>query len=133
MTKSVFLYSAVLLSLTTTHAYACRCKQPSIQEAYDAAALVVQADVSDFASLPSGRGNVAILKIKQAWKGQALDKISVVSLTNCHFSWEVDKEYIVFLYEEPNGMYSTNKCMRNVSGKKAESAVKWLEENGMPK
>ncbi len=133
MTKSLYLYSAILLSLVTTHAYACRCTQPSMQEAYDASALVVQANVSDFAGMPSGEGNVAILKIKQAWKGQALDKISVISLTNCHFSWEVDKEYIVFLYEEPNGMYSTDRCMGNVSGEEGERAVKWLEENSASK
>ncbi|VAW74052.1 hypothetical protein MNBD_GAMMA15-1742 [hydrothermal vent metagenome] len=133
MAKSVYLFLAIFLSLTTTQAYACRCNQPSMQEAYDASALVVQANVSDFASMPSGEGNVAILKTKQTWKGQALDKISVISLTNCHFSWEVDKQYIVFLHEESNGMYSTDKCMGNVSGEEGESAVRWLEENSMSK
>ncbi len=133
MTKSVFLYSAVFLSLATTQAYACRCKQPSMQEAYDASALVVQANVSDFATMPSGEGNVAILKVKQAWKKQAPGKISVISLTNCHYSWEVAKEYIVFLMEESNGMYSTDRCMGNLSSESSEDAVKWLEENSTSK
>lgn len=118
--------------LMAENALACRCQQPAIADSYKNASLVVHARVNDIVIAPSGEGSTAILEIKKAWKAESPSRIAAISLTNCHFLWEKTKEYIVFLTEEPNGLYSTDKCKGNLQIDSHPEIIKWLQNNATP-
>jgi hypothetical protein len=118
-----------LSAMTANTALACRCQQPAVSDAYNDAALVVHARVTDIVTVPSGEGSTAILEIKKAWKAASPARIAAISLTNCHFPWDKQKEYIIYLTEEPNGLYSTDKCKGNQQIDDYPEIIKWLESN----
>ncbi len=123
-------YILVLICmLSATSAIACRCKQPSLEDAYKNASLVVHASVKDVVTMPSGEGNTTILEIKNAWKAMSPARLAVISLTNCHYIWENQQEYIIFLTEEPNGMYSTDRCRANNKIDSKPDMLEWLNKN----
>jgi hypothetical protein len=118
--------------MTANTAIACRCQQPEASDSYNDASLVVRARVADIVTAPSGEGSTAILEITDAWKAESPSRIAVISLTNCHFPWEKKKEYIVFLSEEPNGLYSTDRCKGNQQTDNHPNIIEWLEGNATP-
>jgi hypothetical protein len=118
--------------LTATSVLACRCNPPELSDAYKSASLVVHASVNDVVTMPSGEGSTAILEIKKAWKAVSPARIAAISLTNCNFPWEKAQEYILFLTQESNGIYSTDRCTGSIPINGQSDTVNWLEKNATP-
>lgn len=97
----------------STSAFACRCKEPSIEQTFKSSSMVVYATVKDFIPSPLDEGGTAIILIDTWWKSSSPEKIVVNSLTNCRFNFEINKSYLLFLKQESSGLFYTDKCSGN--------------------
>ncbi len=132
MRKILFIIiGCVLFSVTST--FACRCVNPENKDAYAKANVIVQAIVKDIIISPSGEGGTAVIEVSNCWKTNAPSRMAVVSLTNCAFLWEINKEYILFIFQEKNGIYSSDRCSGNKNIDSSKSLLEWLNKHGKTK
>jgi hypothetical protein len=61
-------------AMTANTALACRCQQPAVSDAYNDAALVVHARVTDIVTVPSGEGSTAIIGNQKSLEGSVTSK-----------------------------------------------------------
>lgn len=129
MTKTNILLFSLLYILNIQTAYACRCKAPEIANSYNNSVAIVQVTAEEVINVPEGSGITAILNVTKTWKAGTTSKIVVNSLTNCYFPMEKNKDYILFLNIEPNGLYSTDRCVGNKTSENSHELLKWLDNN----
>ena len=128
--KTILCLIFVGSSFLVSSAYACRCVAPTHISAYTDADIVVKAVVKDVIITPSGEGSTGILEVSQSWKSDSPVRLAVSSLTNCSFPWEKDKEYVLYLIMDSTGLYSTGRCLGNISIDDAKQTLEWLKNNG---
>jgi hypothetical protein len=90
--------------------------------------MVVYANVQDFIASPSNEGGTAIIFISDWWKSTSPKKIVVNSITNCGFSFEIGKSYLLFLNQESNGLFYTDNCSGNKELKLKDEYSKELKD-----
>lgn len=129
MMRNMLYLAIISFSFHYNSAYACRCVPPSHASAYSMADLVVRATITDVVVAPSSEGSTAILDVAKSWKNSSPARIAAITLTGCSFPWRKDKEYIVFLFREANGIYSTGRCVGNQDISRSEPLLEWLNSN----
>ncbi len=113
--------------------WGCRCS-PTVpaKTAYHRAAIVVVAKVVKVVPDPAIKGIAADLSVSEVWKTDLSPNITVRSGTSCRYEMKADTEYLLYLLKEPDGSYSTSKCLGNSRLDVAQKALKWLRANGKP-
>lgn len=109
----IMSYALFCLLLISSSSFACRCKEPSIDQSYKNSSMVVYASVQDYIPSPSNEGGTAVVLVSEWWKSTSPKKIVVNSLTNCGFNFETGKNYLLFLNQEPSGLFYTDMCSGN--------------------
>ena len=117
----------MLLFLTTSGAYACRCIEPNLDESFERSEIIVKGKIEAIALLPDYGGSISIVKVKKVWKNQTLDTIGIISLTNCSFVFEKNREYVLFIKKDKYGLYSTDKCSGNKLVQDGNKVSDWLD------
>jgi len=117
----------ILLFLATSGAYACRCIEPSLDESFERSESIVKGKIEAIALLPDYGGSISIVKVKKTWKNQTLDTIGIISLTNCSFVFEKNREYVLFIKKDKYGLYSTDKCSGNKLVQNGNKVSDWLD------
>ena len=124
LTHYIFLFFLAL----PAQSFACKCKELSIQKNFNNSSMVVYATVKDFIPSPSNEGGTAVLLIDNWWKSNSPQKIVVNSLTSCGFNFEANKSYLLFLNQESNGLFYTDKCSGNKELKSKDEFTTALEK-----
>lgn len=138
MRARIFAAACGLLLAQGT-AQACSCVHPSddleedIRWAFDDADAVVVAKAVGVERLPQGPDDEFDLEIEitelnaaVSFKGNppAVLRTKVVTVCCvCGYSFTEGETYLLFLYEEEDGFYSTNICTRNMPFENARAAV----------
>lgn len=118
---AIFLIKIVVtifLLFMPAKSMACRCVEQSYTDNYQAADMVFHANVTEFMPDLTGEGGLAFLKVKLWWKvkNPIMKKnkdLIVGTRTNCAFDFKMGETYLVFIKEDQNGLYYTNRCMGN--------------------
>ncbi len=122
------IFISIFIFFLSFNVYACRCIEPSHSKAFELSEVIVIGEVLEISSLAGVEGSIAIINVNKAWKKQIKSKIGILSITNCNFTMNKGKHYILFLKSEEYGLYSTGRCSGNklVSDSDSEKLVKWL-------
>ncbi len=123
------LFISIFIYFLSFNIYACRCIEPSHSKAFESSEVVVIGEVLETSSLTGNEGSIAIIKVNKTWKKQIKSKIGIFSITNCNFTMDKGKHYILFLKTEEYGLYSTGRCSGNklVSSSDSDKLLKWLD------
>lgn len=127
----MFVAAAVSLSalLVQGTAHGCRCVEPTIQQAYRRADLVVAVTIDEVGS--SGNDAVrARATVREAWKSLAPASITFVSGEDCIYDVKVPQKHLLFLYRGDDGTFGTIRCRGNLPFANAKSSLAWLKRHG---
>ena len=114
-------------------AFACRCSPGmSLTTTYQRASRVVVGRVDKVSPHADQNGSTATVLVSQGWKGPVAHEITVDSMTTCAFPFAAGQEYLLYLYDEPEGRYYTSICAGNVVVAEAARALEWLKRHGAP-
>jgi hypothetical protein len=93
--------------------YACRCKTPATRKAYQKADAVVRAVALTIETQSDGN-QLAIIKVARAWKQNLSEEIKVIAGgAECGHYFVKGQEYVLYLYKDTNGNYTTRNCVGN--------------------
>ena len=120
------------LSLLSGNTLACRCQEPTMENAYAKAEVLVRARVTQVIPAPDQAGSTGILSVLEAWKQSVPRVLAVSSLTSCAFPWDENREYFLFLMRDSNGLFSTARCLGNTTADDAGTIIEWLSTQGAP-
>jgi hypothetical protein len=123
----VVAVAVALLGLSTSHAQACRCSEPSTARAYAATALVVEGRVTNITPRPAIDGIEVKMTVARAWKADTAAEITFSTGTDCRYDLELDQRYILFLVKTPSGDLTTGRCMGNGKLAAKGQALAWLQ------
>ena len=114
-------------------ALACRCSPGMSQTAtYQRASRVIVGRVDKVAPHADQNGSTATVMVSRSWKGPVPREITVDSRTTCAFPFAAGQEYLLYLYDEPDGRYYTSICAGNAVMAEAARALEWLKRHGAP-
>jgi len=127
------LACVLLLLALPSYALACRCPgQISPESAYQRADVVLCGKVLTVKGDIDKEGATARIRVLKVWKKRVQSEVDVFTSTTCAFVFRTGEEYLLYLYETPEGKYySTKKCIGNLPISKAKKALNWLERNGV--
>jgi hypothetical protein len=109
---------------------ACRCVEPSLPEAYRAADAVVLAKVQRLEPRPELGGSAIFLFVESAWKGEVDQELAITTGTDCLYSVEVERKYLLFLRRGAGRAFTTGRCMGDRPLEGGEQTLRWLEQSG---
>jgi hypothetical protein len=112
-----------------SHAEACRCREPTIQQAYRRAELIVYGTVVDVTSRAGADRLHVTLEVGKVWKGSADPTIAVTSGSNCRFEPARGRAALLYLVRSATGEWTTGRCMGNSVGEAASARVPWLDQH----
>lgn len=117
-----------------TVGFACRCPGSiSPIAAYKQADIVLWGKVMAVKGDINKEGATARISVSKVWKKKIRNEVSVLTATTCAFEFQLNEEYLLYLYESPDGKYyTTKKCVGNLPISQAEKALDWLKRHGMP-
>jgi hypothetical protein len=136
MTRSCFAFRLAIVALilactVVRRADACRCLEPtSAAAAYRGAYAAVAGRVVAVTPRPDLEGVEVTLEVREAWKSDLPSIIRVSTGTDCAFPFASDGSYLLFLFRDSAGKYSTERCMGNRDLGRAQSFLAWLRKNG---
>jgi hypothetical protein len=109
---------------------ACRCVEPNAPSAaYRAADAVVLAKIVKREPRPELDGFTLSLFVESAWKGEVNQELSVTTGTDCRYSADPGREYVLFLSRAPQNVFTTGLCMGNRPVGEATKLLRWFEAN----
>ena len=112
---------------------ACRCVEPKRPaEAYRSAEAVVVAKIVKLEPRPELGGFAMFLFVERAWKSEVNQELSVITGSDCLYSVEPDKKYLLFLTRTPEKVFTTGQCMGNRPLGDADKPLRWLETSTKP-
>lgn len=117
----------VFFLLISSNVYACRCIKPSQNDSFKNSESIVFGKVLEVATLPDYDGSISIIKVLKSWKDKTNETIAIISITNCSYSFEKNKEYVLFLNKDRYGLYSTDRCSGNTLIDKDNTLINWLD------
>jgi len=133
MNIKLSIAAGLIICFSAQSALACRCEPPPLEDALAAAALVVEAKVSDLIELPEDEfgatSTAVILEVSTAWKAEAPRRIVVINTEPCRFDYDEGSSYLLYLQPLTFGLYATSRCDGSVARASAEDAIEWLGEN----
>jgi hypothetical protein len=123
----------MLCAAAAPQALACRCSLGlSERAAYQRAHVVVVGRVDKVAPHADQNGSTATLTVTQGWKKRVSHEIQVETSTDCAFQFSDGQEYLLYLYDEPNGGFYTSECVGNAQLLHAGHPLDWLKRHGTP-
>jgi hypothetical protein len=130
---SIKLACILIIMAIPSNTAACRCPEPLSPEiAYDRADVVVCGKALSVQGNMYKEGAIVRIKVFDAWKKKIHSEIDVFTSTTCAFDFQTGEEYLLYLYDMPEGKYySTKKCVGNLPTSKAKKALLWIEQNGL--
>ena len=131
--RRALLTAVLALATMPGSALACRCVGGDIATGYSRAfAVVIGAVESVRAVEPTfvGSGSTATVKISRSWKHDMPASIEVTTQTTCAFEWVAGHTYVLALFRDAGGWFSTAQCLGNAEVPAA--ALAWLTRHGRP-
>ena len=114
------------------NAFACRCAAENIAAGYPRVHAVITGMVEHVTPIgPAGAGSMAEVKVGAAWKHAMPASIQVATETSCAFGWSAGQAYVLAIFREEGGRFSTARCLGNQL-LPAEKTLAWLRRHGRP-
>jgi hypothetical protein len=125
--KRFFLF--FLLGLLPLSTWACSCIPTNIQQLYDFATVIALVNVHD-------NVNGSRLEVLRSWKTKLPGRIDVPGRTDgasCGYGVGADGVYLLYLYRNKRGEFSTSICSGNLheSNPEFRSRIDWLDDFGI--
>lgn len=120
------LCAAVIMTVRSGAAIACRCIEPGPHQAYKAAASVVYAKVLSEKGEKDGTDISYVLEVAESWKLPVESQITIHTGTTCAFEAKVGERYVFFLKRNAQNSYETATCMGNRPEAKSSALLKFL-------
>jgi hypothetical protein len=140
--KTTFIIAFFLMTFfaMSKTALACRCSSPETKIAYKEADTVIRATALEVIEKEKQK-QTAKLRVKNVWKNDINSEIEVVAGGEiCGHFFVKDQDYIIYLYKDDQGNFTTRNCVGNKFfnnpnlperfRKFAQEDLNWLEKKG---
>lgn len=130
---TIFLYF-----LNAANVYACRCKNPYVEqnisvkdkvvEEFNNSTAILVGKIVSFRLGESSR--LAKIKVEKVWKGKPAKFLTVetgISSSACGYTFVVEKDYLIYAYEK-SGSLRTSICTRTQLVSKSSTDIKILDK-----
>lgn len=101
---------ALAIGLVPVAADACRCREPSLADAFSHSQAVIVGRVAQVRDVDQMRTVIGI-EVERSWKTAPRSRIEVDTGTTCRIPAMVGQRYLMFLRKDGSGRYYSNRCM----------------------
>src|ERR1041385_7486547 len=114
--RRALLPALLVLAAMSGAAHACRCSGANIAAGYSRAFAVVVGAVEKVQPVEPrfvGSGSTAAVTVSRSWKHDMPASIEAVTQTTCAFDWSAGHTYVLALFRDGAGRFSTARCLGN--------------------
>ena len=111
-------------------AWGCRCLEPTVADAYEAARLVALVRVDS--TVPGPAGERVEARAVRAWKADIPRTITFLNDADCDFPLQSGDLYVLYFARGVDGTLSTGRCKGNRREPDAMVVLEWLHHHGRP-
>jgi hypothetical protein len=122
----IALVPIFLLLWQAQDANACRCKEPSLRQAYDNADVVAVVHLEE---VTPGEVTRARAKVERAWKSSLPESVEIVTGEDCRYPLAKGETYLLYLKRGDGDELGTYQCRGNKSSSKSAPSVRWLNKH----
>lgn len=115
--------------LVPFEAWACRCMEPTLQDAYASADVVAMVQIREVVALADGVVRTTGEAI-QSWKSDVPYTLHIFAGDNCMYALESDGIYLLYLTRGKSGDFGTSRCRGNRHEAEAADSLLWLTRYG---
>ncbi len=120
------LLTALFLAVFQLNAFACKCRQQSIEENMAVADHVFLAKVIGIKKSKLNNESTVTIRVSRHFKGKTRAKTikitTAMESASCGFSFEMDKNYVIYAYKTvTRNQLTTSSCTRTTASVKEET------------